>query len=264
MSQPDEHGLLAGQARPPRKVGYCSPPEEHRFKGGVSGNPKGRPKKKPAEAEEPPFELYDIITKELGRRIKVTESGKPRRMSVLQAMMRNACNKGLQGDLKAFSLLLHQVRLMEQDRRRARRRSFDRQVDYKRRTSETIRKEESWGNQPPNPVPHPDDMQIDSKRERVIINGPADDVEKAEWDRSEALRKEATTALAQLKNASATPARKLKNLSQAQKTLEKLVQEATEKLESVDANYPSAQQRRQPGFDLERWRKEKEKGSGLN
>ena len=151
-----------------RKVGYRKPPAEHQFKKGVSGNPKGRPKEKPVGAGEPSCGVFDIVLKELGRQIKVTESGKRRKMTVLQAMVRGACNKGLQGDLKAISLLMSQARLMEQDQRRAHRRSFERNVNYKRRTSETIRKEELLGHQLPEPVPHPDDMQIDSKKERVI------------------------------------------------------------------------------------------------
>lgn len=34
------------------KIGYKKPPEKHRFKKGFSGNPAGRPRRKPASCDE--------------------------------------------------------------------------------------------------------------------------------------------------------------------------------------------------------------------
>lgn len=82
-------------------VGYCRPPKATQFTAGKSGNPKGRPKgSRPVGAV-----LQDIIQ----QKVSVTESGKSRRVSVLEVMLRRLANDAMRSDQKAIKLLLSLV-----------------------------------------------------------------------------------------------------------------------------------------------------------
>jgi hypothetical protein len=83
------------------KVGYGRPPREHQFKPGHSGNPKGRPKgSRPAGAL-----LQDILQ----QKVAVTESGKTRRIPVLEVIFRRLANDAMRSDPRAIKLLLSLV-----------------------------------------------------------------------------------------------------------------------------------------------------------
>jgi len=82
-------------------VGYRRPPKATQFTAGKSGNPKGRPKgSRPVGAV-----LQDIIQ----QKVSVTESGKSRRVSVLEVMLRRLANDAMRSDQKAIKLLLSLV-----------------------------------------------------------------------------------------------------------------------------------------------------------
>ena len=89
--------------RPPRsvpadyEVGYGKPPVETRFPPGQSGNPKGRPK-----ARKSPGRMLEQL---LATPIKVTENGRTRRISVLEAILRGVTSDALRRDPKAIQLL---------------------------------------------------------------------------------------------------------------------------------------------------------------
>lgn len=91
------------------EVGYSKPPKKTRFKRGMSGNPKGRPKGT--------RNLGTDLAEELSRRILITEDGKRRHVSVQQAYLKNLVRRSVMGDAKAertfiemvFRLGLHEV-----------------------------------------------------------------------------------------------------------------------------------------------------------
>ena len=248
MSAPAEHGPSEGRARLAGKVGYGSPPEEHRFKKGVSGNPRGRPRRTGTKGEDAWSDLYDVTAAELGRTLKVTVGGKDRRMSVTQAILRNLANEALKGDREASRILLHHQRMLDQDRRRDRRRRFDRQVDYKRRAAADICYSDEKGLQRPKPMPHPDDVHVDYAREEVTILGPANHVERAAWDQAEAERQEIAKQIADLEKVVVGPEAGLKNYQGSREFAADVLREAKGKLAELDARYPSEKQRRQPGY----------------
>lgn len=72
------------------EVGYCRPPEEHRFPPGTSGNPKGRPKK----AEGGPANVTEILT----RPIQVTSQGKTKAVHPFEASLRAQIRRALDED----------------------------------------------------------------------------------------------------------------------------------------------------------------------
>jgi hypothetical protein len=82
-------------------VGYRRPPTATQFKAGKSGNPNGRPKgSRPVGAV-----LQEIIQ----QKVSVTESGKTRRISALEVMLRRLANDAMRSDQKAIKLLLSLV-----------------------------------------------------------------------------------------------------------------------------------------------------------
>ena len=85
------------------EVGYGKPPKEAQFKGGQSGNPKGRPK------ESVSFALK--LEKAMSEKVEVREGGRARKMSKIDVMIQNLLARGMKGDQQAVSTL---VRLMKE------------------------------------------------------------------------------------------------------------------------------------------------------
>jgi uncharacterized coiled-coil protein SlyX len=78
----------------PNDVGYAKPPKSGRFTKGRSGNPKGRPRGS--------RNLASILDEVIREKVRVTEHGKIRTISKLEAIMRQLTAKALTGDLKAI------------------------------------------------------------------------------------------------------------------------------------------------------------------
>ena len=86
------------------KVGYRRPPLESRFQRGVSGNPTGRPKGSRG--------VSAVIAAALAERVSVTENGRRRSITKLEAAVKQLANKAAGGDQRAAKLiidLLHQA-----------------------------------------------------------------------------------------------------------------------------------------------------------
>ncbi len=86
-------------------VGYRKPPRHTQFQKGQSGNPNGRPKGSK--------NLATLISSVLKERVTITENGKRRTITKLEAMTKQLANKGASGDPKATQLLLGMVQLFE-------------------------------------------------------------------------------------------------------------------------------------------------------
>jgi hypothetical protein len=95
---------------PEYSVGYRKPPRHSQFKKGQSGYPKGRPKGSK--------NLATLISSVLKERVTITENGKRRTITKLEAMTKQLANKGASGDPKATQLLLQMLQLFE-DRQEA-------------------------------------------------------------------------------------------------------------------------------------------------
>jgi hypothetical protein len=81
----------------PYEVGFGKPPERSRFKKGRSGNPKGRPRKKP--------DLYSELTKVLREKITITIDGQQEKVTVQHALLRRLRDQALRGEPWAGKLL---------------------------------------------------------------------------------------------------------------------------------------------------------------
>ncbi len=93
MTQNDNDGNGGGY-----KVGYGRPPQASRFKKGQSGNPKGKAKGTKSLAETILGAANTVIT--------ITESGKRRKVTKLEAALMQISNRAAAGDLRAANLLL--------------------------------------------------------------------------------------------------------------------------------------------------------------
>lgn len=87
------------QRRPgdPYDVGFGKPPKRTRFPKGRSGNPNGRPRKKP--------DLYVELTKVLRENVTVTVDGQREMVTVQQALLLRLRDQALRGEVWAEKLL---------------------------------------------------------------------------------------------------------------------------------------------------------------
>jgi hypothetical protein len=79
--------------------GYGRPPTAFQFKPGVSGNPKGRPKRKS-------LALADVIENVLAARIKYRDRGQTRTGTRTELSLMMMVDRAVKGDLTAAELIL--------------------------------------------------------------------------------------------------------------------------------------------------------------
>jgi hypothetical protein len=87
----------------PYVVGYGNPPKETRFKLNQSGNPKGRPRRPPT--------LQSTVAKVMKEQIKIREGERELRMSNLEALVRSAFRRALNGDPKILKMVTLMLRI---------------------------------------------------------------------------------------------------------------------------------------------------------
>jgi hypothetical protein len=83
------------------RVGYGKPPINKRFKGGQSGNPKGRPKKIP--------DLSELIGEELDSTRFIVVDGKRVKLPVTKILVKQLVTLAMKGNPKAFFPVLEMV-----------------------------------------------------------------------------------------------------------------------------------------------------------
>ncbi len=92
--------IRKNEAKHDSTVGYRNPPKHTRFKKGVSGNPSGRPKKRPIVVN--PAEVLEQID---GEEIIVINNGKRKRMPKIEIDFRQLIAKAIKGDLRSARLV---------------------------------------------------------------------------------------------------------------------------------------------------------------
>ena len=81
----------------PYDVGFAKPPKRTRFKKGRSGNPNGRPRKKP--------DLYLELTQVLHENVAITVDGQREKVTVQKALLLRLRDQALKGEIWAEKLL---------------------------------------------------------------------------------------------------------------------------------------------------------------
>lgn len=83
------------------EIGYGKPPKRNRFKKGKSGNPKGRPKGQKNFAT--------ILNAELSEKLTIKEAGKPRKVTKMEAVVKQLVTRAVNGDARAMAELIRQI-----------------------------------------------------------------------------------------------------------------------------------------------------------
>jgi Family of unknown function (DUF5681) len=176
--------LTLPSSEPAYKVGYRKPPAESQFKPGRSGNPRGRPKgarnKLPALNEE---RLKGIIVEEAYRSIKIVEGKRQVTIPMAKAVVRALAVNAARGQLRSQQLFATLLSETEQANKTLNDKFLQSAIEYKRNWDRELERRRRLGIQSPDPIPHPDDVIIDMKRDQVRIIGPMTKEDKAEWDR---------------------------------------------------------------------------------
>jgi Family of unknown function (DUF5681) len=89
-----------------KRVGYSNPPEHTRFKPGLSGNPRGRPRGA--------LNLATVLARTLREKVVVEENGKRKEVSKLEAAIAQLVSKATSGDGHAIRYLCQLVTSAEE------------------------------------------------------------------------------------------------------------------------------------------------------
>ena len=172
------------KSEPGYKVGYAKPPEETRFKPGQSGNPNGRPKgsknKRSGLSEET---LKEIVLAEAYRVIPVKDGDRSVTLPMVHAIVRSMALSAAKGQHRAQKLFTEMLAVTEASRRADHEQWLETAIGYKVAwTNELERRKRHRITDLPEPVPHPDHIEIDFAQNTVRVVGPATKEEKAALD----------------------------------------------------------------------------------
>ncbi len=174
------------------EVGYGKPPVRTRFKAGVSGKPRGRPRgaktKTPALNEE---RLKDIIMEEAYRSITVRDGERNISVPMAQAVMRSLAVNAAKGDHRSQRLFSELLSHTERQNKALHDEWLDTAITYKVEWERELAHCEKHGIQAPDPIPHPNDIEIDMRTGAILVKGPMTAEQKTERDKLKQKREEA-------------------------------------------------------------------------
>ncbi|WP_210134363.1 DUF5681 domain-containing protein [Pseudotabrizicola sediminis] len=166
-------------------MGYAKPPEGSKFRKGVSGNPRGRPKgaknKLPALSEE---RMKAIILEEAYRTITVRDGARNVTVPIARAVLRSLAVNAVKGQHRSQRLFSELLASVETANRAKHDEWLETAIEYKIEWERELARRKRQGIiNAPEPLPHPDHVVINLREGTANIIGPATREEKAEWDK---------------------------------------------------------------------------------
>jgi hypothetical protein len=166
------------------KIGYGKPPKHTQFQPGVSGNPRGRPRG--SKNLRPPLredQMSKLIFQEAKRKINIREDGRARKITMAEAILRSLAAKAAQGHRLHQKLFLDLYAQSEASQREWDGKVLGAVIDYKRQAERVLERCKATGEEPPDLMIQPDDIQIDLETGEITITGPT------AWERKAADKK---------------------------------------------------------------------------
>ncbi|MEQ9488728.1 MAG: DUF5681 domain-containing protein [Alphaproteobacteria bacterium] len=184
------------------EVGYGKPPVQTRFQPGRSGNPHGRPRgsraKKPDLPSPDEERMKRIILEEAYREIVVQEGERTVNIPMIQAVMRRIAVNAAQGNQRAQRMFADLVQTIENEQKAQSDELIKTAIEYKSGWELELWRRERTGETGPEPLPHPDDIYVDVRNNRVEFRGPMTQEEKATWDTFKARKQDCDASIAEL------------------------------------------------------------------
>ena len=158
-----------------------SSPNAGQFKKGQSGNPKGRPKKKPAETilktPEARHPLRAALRQEASRKVTITDANGSHDIPTREAVLRRLSLKAMSGgpgSVLAARTFLTETAREEERYHQEQKEDFQFWLDYRDRKRDQIAQAIKAGKTPPDPIPHPEDLEFDHYKLEVKFLGAMD------------------------------------------------------------------------------------------
>lgn len=195
----DARRLRTLSARPTSdKVGYGNPPSATRFQPGRSGNPRGRP---PGSKNKQPTamnveRLKEVILEEAYRPVQVNDPSGPLTIPMAQAVFRSIAVNAAKGQQRSQRLFTELVGDTERYRKAFYDRWFRTAVNYKAEWDHELERRQKLGIPGPEPLPHPDDLVINTATATVDIRGPLTREEKGQWESAAQFRERGRAEIA--------------------------------------------------------------------